>query len=183
MAKGNSKAYLNSPMVDNNPVDYEENKTLIELCLDIFNHKEPDLSKPEEVEESINYYFQSCVSKGLRPGNMGLYAAIGLRKDEVRDLLSGRQKSFNGRVANPAIIPLIKKACRAMSLYRETLGSQGKLSPPVLIFWQKNFDGLEDVQRMELTAENQLKPEKTPEEIQKMLDEDIPIDTDYKEIK
>ena len=182
MPKGNSKAYLNSPMVDNSPIDYEENKTIIELCLDIFHHDDPDLSNPKEVENSINFYFQNCINKGLRPGNMGLYAAIGMTKNEVKDLLSGRQKSFNGKQASPAIIPLIKKACKAMSLYRESLGSQGKLSPPVLIFWQKNFDGLEDVQRIDIDANTAPKEDKSPEQIKRELVDNLPIESDYKEL-
>lgn len=176
MPKGNKLAYLNSPMCDNSDVDKEENALLINHCLDIFHLKEPDLSSTEEVTSAIDYYFNSCLSKGLRPGNMGLYAALGLNKNEVKDMLSGRQKSFNGRRVNNDVIPLIKKACKALSLYRELLGSQGKLNPATLIFWQKNFDGLEDVQRVDVAPINALQPERTPEELAQIIENDIPTD-------
>ena len=179
MARGNPNIKDYSPIVDNTEVDIESNAKMIQCVLDNFNSIKPDLHDSKQVENAINNYFQNCISKGLRPGNLGLYNALDLNKKEVYDLLHG----LTPRKASVECIELIKKACKAMSEYRELLGSSGKLSPPVLIFWQKNFDGLEDVQRMEVTAENQLKPEKTPEEIQKMLEEDIPIDTDYKELK
>jgi len=179
MARGNPNLKDYSPMVDNSDIDKEENAIIIQYALDIFNSNTPDLSDSKQVENTINQYFNNCVSKGLRPGNLGLYAMLGLDKRQVFEMLHGRIT----KGASVESIELIKKACKTISSIREMLGSQGKLNPATLIFWQKNFDGLEDVQRMELTAENQLKPEKTPEEIQKMLEEDIPIDTDYKELK
>ena len=54
------------------------------------------------------------------------------------------------------------------------LGSSGKLNPAVLIFWQKNFDNLSDVQQIDLNPMN-IQPNKTPEEIAAEIDE-IPTD-------
>ena len=178
MPKGNSKAYLNSPMYDNTEIDKEENALLINHCLEIFHLKEPNLSKADEVKKTIDYYFNSCLSKGLRPGNMGLYAALGLERREALNLMQGRIK----KNVSDESLAYIKKACKALSLYREGLGSAGKLNPATLIFWQKNYDGLEDVQRVELDANTQPKPEKSKEEIEKMLVDDLPIDSNYKEL-
>ena len=174
MPKGNKLAYLNSPMYDNTEISYEDNKNMIELCLDVFHTKEPDLNNPDEVEKTISAYFSNCINRGLRPGNMGLYTVLGLTKTNVKDLLQGRIKSVDGRAVNNATITLIKKACKSLSLFRESLGAQGKLNPATLIFWQKNFDGLEDVQRVDVAPVNALQPERTPEELQKLIEEDIP---------
>lgn len=178
MPKGNSKAYLNSPIYDNTEIDREENALLINHCLEIFHLQEPDLSNCMEVKKAIDYYFESCLSKGLRPGNMGLYTALGLERREALNLMQGRIK----KNVSQESLAYIKKACKALSLYRESLGSQGKLNPATLIFWQKNYDGLEDVQRIDIDANNQPKPEKSTEEIKKELVDNLPIESEYKEL-
>ena len=163
---------------DNVNISEEENKNYISLIKESFKANKPDLKNPVEINNAIQDYFDRCYSHNLRPGNMGLYNALGLTRQEVNEYLTGRRKA-----PNCEFIDTLKKAKAVMAEYRELLGSQGKLSPPVLIFWQKNHDGFEDVQRVDVSPVNDLKPEKTPEEIQKMLEEDIPIDTDYKELK
>jgi hypothetical protein len=174
MPKGNSKAYLNSPLHDDSDIDITENANMISCILESFNAPLPDLNKPDEVEKAINDYFKRCISRGLRPGNLGLYNSIGLDKNNVRDLVQGRVKTVNGKSVNVGTISLIKKAIKQMGEFREMLGSQGKLNPATLIFWQKNFDGLEDVQRVDVAPINALQPERTPEELQKLIEEDIP---------
>lgn len=79
-------------------------------------------------------------------------------------------------------IDLIKKAKVALSTYREMLGSTGKINPVTLIFWQKNYDGLEDKQTMEITPRQGLEADQTPEEISRQLEQDIPIDVDFEEM-
>ena len=181
MPRGNMNIKDYSPMIEHGEIDKKENAILVQYALDIFNSKYPDLNSPVEVKQCIDDYFNNCISKGLRPGNLGMYACLGLDKRQIKDLLDGRQKSFNGRVVNPQCIPLIKKACEGIRSFREVLGSQGKLNPATLIFWQKNFDGLEDVQRVELDANAAPTAEKSPDEIAAMIEQDIPIDTAYTE--
>lgn len=155
-------------MTDKPDISDIENEILIEHCLDVFHNNEPDLSKPYEVKQCIDNYFQSCIEKNIRPGNMGLYASLGLEKREVQHLLDGTQR----KNATPESIAHIKRACKAISLYREALGSAGKLNPATLIFWQKNYDGLEDVQRVDVAPVNTLTADKTPEQIAS----EIPVD-------
>ena len=176
MPKGNSKAYLNSPIYDNTEIDIQENANMVNCILESFNSPLPDLDKPQEVEKAINDYFKRCISRGLRPGNLGLYSSIGLNKNEVHNLINGRIKSVNGKSVNVGSIDHIKKAIKQLSTFREMLGSQGKLNPATLIFWQKNFDGLEDVQRVDVSAVNQLQAEKTQEELAASVIDDIPQD-------
>ena len=179
MAKGNSKAYLNNPIYDNSDTTEEENAILCQYALDVFNSKEPDLSNPDEVKKAIDNYFGNCISKGLRPGNLGLYAVLGLDRRQVFEMVNGRIT----KGANRKSIEHLKKAQKAMSAYRESLGAQGKLNPATLIFWQKNFDGLEDVQRVELDANAAPKAENSPEDIARMIETDVPIDAEYQEVQ
>lgn len=177
MPRGNMNLKNYSPMVDNTEIDKELNAVMVQNILESFYAPIPDLHKPEEVERAITAYFKRCIDKGLRPGNLGLYNAIGLDKKHVYDLLHG----LTPKVASSQTVELIKKACKNLSEFRESLGSQGKLNPATLIFWQKNFDGLEDVQRMEVTAQTQENAELSPDEIANKIESDIPVDVPYKE--
>ena len=73
---------------------------------------------------------------------------------------------------------LIKKAKRVMGTYREILGSEGKLNPSTLIFWQKNYDGLKDIQDITITPNTGMEADSTPEQIEA----DIPIDVEAEEL-
>lgn len=154
----------------------EENAALCEYALNMFHSKPVDLHDADAVAAAIDNYFRDCIERGLRPGNLGLYAALGMTKQNVNDAIRGQTKN----IVSPDALDCIKKARTAMSTYREMLGSMGKINPVTLIFWQKNFDGLEDKQNVEVTPK-QAEAQYTPEEVQEQL-EDIPIDTDYKEL-
>ena len=174
MPKGSSKGYLNAPIANNTEIDREENANMINCILESFESPIPDLHNEKEVEQAIKNYLKRCISRGLRPGNLGLYNALGLDKSDVYDIIHGR----NPKRASVGTVQLLKKACKHMSEYRELLGSAGKLNPATLIFWQKNFDGLEDVQRVDVAPINNLQAEKTPEELQQIAEQDIPIDAE-----
>jgi hypothetical protein len=175
MAKGNPLAYKNaknSPVIGDNgvaPISKNENEALILNALDVFHSTPPDLDDPEAVAQAIDKYFKSCIDRGVRPGNMGLYGVLGLSRQDVNNAINGYSKRLGS-----ATIDTIKKACTAMSTYRESLGSSGKLNPVTLIFWQKNFDGLKDVQDVVVTPNSNVEPEMSIEQIE----QDIPIDID-----
>ena len=170
MSRGNSKAYLNSNMVEVSELDTQVNSVLCNYALDIFTSELPDLFNDKEVKIAIENYFKNCDIKGLRPGNLGLYASLGINKKQVYDLIHGNTPGK----ASVKSIELIKKAIQAIGAYREMLGSMNKIQAPVLIFWQKNFDGLEDVQRVDVAPVNTLQADKTPEQIAS----EIPLDSD-----
>lgn len=169
----------NSPVIGGNGVmvNKDENAAFCQYALDIFNAPPVNLDNPDEVAGAISGYFNSCIDRGLRPGNLGLYAVLGLSKQDVSDALRGRSRKLS-----PSTIDLIKKAKVALSTYREMLGSTGKINPVTLIFWQKNYDGLEDKQTMEIAPKQALEADRSPEEISKQLEQDIPIDVDFEEM-
>ena len=65
-----------------------------------------------------------------------------------------------------------------MSQIREQLMSDGKINPVTGIFWQKNWDGLKDQQEVFVEARKQIEADQSPEEVQQMLEQDIPIDVE-----
>lgn len=131
-----------------------------------------NLHDPEEVKQAIVNYLLDCEQSGKRPGNMGLYRALDMSRQDVNDVLRGKNKSK----ASLECIDIIKKALAMLSEYREQLGAQGKLNPVTLLFWQKNYDSLTDVQHVELAAKSVMDPQLSPDEIQKQIEKDIPID-------
>lgn len=139
------------------------------------SRKPIDLHNPQEVKQAIINYFIDCEKSGKRPGNMGLYRALDLTRQDVNDALRGKNKSK----VSPACIDTIKKALSLLSEYREQLGAQGKLNPVTMIFWQKNFDGMTDAQQIQVTASPAPAAAMTPEEVARQIEQDIPIDADY----
>lgn len=138
---------------------------------------EVDLHNPESVENAIINYFHQCQTNGLQPGNMGIYAALGISRQDYNDSCRGKNKSKIGRDS----LEVIKRATRAMSAYREGLMLEGKINPVAYIFMGKNFDGLEDQTHIEVTAKPGYESSLSPEEIARQIEKDIPIDADYKE--
>ena len=56
--------------------------------------------------------------------------------------------------------------------------SDGKINPVTGIFWQKNWDGLKDQQEVVIEPRKQIEADQTPEQVQRMLEQDIPIDVE-----
>lgn len=151
---------------------------LLQNALDIFQAKTPDLHNPEEVQEAIINYFTTCQRNHIRPGNLGLYAALGMSKQDYNNAITGKSKSK----VSPVCIDLIKKACVAIGQYREGLALEGKINPVTYIFMGKNFDHLTDTQQIEVTAAPGPAATMTPEEIAHQIEQDIPIDADFTEL-
>ena len=130
------------------PMTREENNRLVSMALRVFDYDPIDLRDEVQVRARITDYFSECMRLGLRPGNMGLYSALGLSRQQVHNIIT---RGDRGKIS-PGSSDMIKKAIRAMSTYRELLGSSGKLNPVTLIFWQKNYDGLQDNSSLELST-------------------------------
>lgn len=126
------------------PVPVEVNTRLITAALKTFDAPAVDLEDPVAVKQRIEAYFRTCAEMELRPGNLGLYAALGLSRQQVHNDLTGRTEKLS-----PASRDLLKKAIQGLAAYREQLGAQGKLNPITLLFWQKNYDGLTDTYSLE----------------------------------
>lgn len=165
----------NSPVIGNNglePISDNDNALFCGCARNIFNSPKVDLNNTEEVIQAINDYFTDCMETGLRPGNLALYAVLGLSRQDVSNAIYGYSKKIP-----PATIDVIKKAKESLAAYRELLGSHGKVNPVTLIFWQKNYDGLKDQQDIVVTPNNPMgempdaksieqKYENLPEEIE-----------------
>lgn len=154
----------------------EDNRRMITHIMKTFDAPPVDLTDPKAIERRINEYFTACADAGLRPGNLGMYSALGLTRQDVNNFIHGRSHRVN-----PECIDIIQKGIRAMSTYRELLVNHGRLNPVSYIFQAKNFDHLADVQAFEISRADearQLEASMTPAQIAARIEADIPID-DY----
>ena len=143
----------------------EEISKYTRFALDVYMIDTPDLHDAEQVNKAIIEYFRHCDEYRLKPGNMGLYACLGINRTEMSDILHGKIKN---KVSADALV-IIKKALRAMSLYRETLALDGKVNPVTYIFMAKNYDHMTDTQTIEHTIAQDDVPMLTQEDINKRI--------------
>lgn len=150
---------------DNVTASKQEISALSRYALNIFNSKPPDLHNPKEVEQTIIDYFTNCEQNGVRPSNLGLYATLGMTRQDVDNVLTGKSKSK----VSPDCIDILKRAKIALSSYREGLAMLGKVNPVTALFWAKNFDHMTDTQTIEVTTDRQDTPQLTQDEIAKRI--------------
>lgn len=172
--KGGNNNVLKNAGADLTP---DELQRLTQNALDVYRSARtlPDLHNPQEVNAAIEGYFASCMRNNLRPGNLGLYAALGMSRQDYNALVSGRLKSK----ASPESIDMMKNAVRAIGSYREGLALEGKVHPTTYIFMSKNYDGLEDNTRIEVSADTGNAARLTPEQVARQIERDIPIDVEF----
>ena len=170
MARGGSPKGGHNNYLTATTATTEEINNLTSLALSVYQIKTPDLHNPEEVHAAIIGYFETCQAHGIRPGNLGLYAALGMSKQEYHNMVTGKNKTK----VSPACIDLIKKAARAIGVYREGLALEGKINPVTYIFMGKNYDGLQDQTQIEVTSAAQTPVTITAEEARAALVDSIP---------
>lgn len=173
MPRGGSKKGGNNNVLTQCTATPAEISNLASLALSVFNMPTPDLHDPEQVQAAIIAYFQTCIDHGTRPGNLGLYAALGLSRQDYNNIVAGKSKSK----ASPMCIDMMKKATRAVGAYREGLALEGKINPVTYIFMGKNYDHLSDTQQIEVTATQGPAANMTPDQVAKQIEADIPIDS------
>lgn len=171
-----NKNYRNSPVIGDNLIDCADGDIakITRDALTVGFMWEPiDTTDAEQLKNRAIDYFNYCISTDSRPGNMGLYSAWGISRQAVSQAL--QSKASNAR------IDTIKKSLAILSVVRERLMSEGKINPVTGIFWQKNFDGLKDVQDL-VVAPGEQEEAPTREEISaryaayKEIPEELEID-------
>lgn len=96
----------------------------------------------------------------MRIGNMNAYNAMGINRELAANWKYGRYGSTAERRQ------LIQEVDAVCSGTREMLAGSQQINPVLAIFWQKNYDGLRDVQDHVVSAGDPLGDRQTPEQIQ-----------------
>lgn len=168
--------YRNSPVIGDTGISASpaEVSVMTQYAREIFESKQVDLDDPEAVKSTIIAYFNRCGELGLRPGNLGMYAALGLSKQDVSNAIHGYSRKLS-----PQVIDVIKKGKLALGTFRESLALSGKLNPVTAIFWGKNFDQMSDTHEISVSQRDILEQTRSIEDIEaelKRVELDIPID-------
>ena len=166
---GNHGGHKNSPVIGNNGISAAPGDIakITREALEVgFLWPPIDNKDPEQLKQRAIEYFNYCIENDSRPGNMGLYSAWGIDRRTLYGQLAAQPNSER--------TVIIKKSIDILSAIREKLMSAGKINPVTGIFWQKNYDGLKDVQELEITPKKTIEATQTVEQIEA----DIPIDID-----
>lgn len=155
--------------VDASPAELSE---MTRQALELASWSKVDLQDPQAIKTRIDDYFRFCVDNGVRPFIEGL--ALSLHSNRMSLLNWEKEQTERGAV--------IRQAKQVIRSLLETWSISGRLNPATSIFLMKNISGYVDRIEIEASADGAPKPELTPEEIQKKLLEDMPIDSDYKEV-
>lgn len=110
---------------------------MIQFTMEIMPSEKLDYNDIEEMERRFMHYLETCAKYDMKIGNQAAYAAIGIDKGIAWEWV-------NRCTTNPARTDFIKKVQKVCALYREGLMQDGKVNPVTGIFWQKNYDGMED---------------------------------------
>ena len=118
-----------------------------------------DIKDTNDLRRRFYTYCALSEACGMRVGNMNAYHAMGITMQQAWAWKTG------GAGSNPERRKLIEEVDMVCSGSREMLAAMGQINPVLAIFWQKNFDGLKDIQEHSVYAGDPLGEKRSKEEI------------------
>lgn len=125
-----------------------------------------DISDEKQVEERLQWYFNSCVEDDIKPTVTGMCRALGIHRKTL-------YRWGQGEVRESTHSHLIKKAYDLLEEMWENWMLNGKINPVVGIFLGKNHFGYADKQDIVVTPNNPLGAMGSESEIQQRYIESI----------
>lgn len=128
-----------------------------------------DRSNVEDLKQRFIKYLQLCAENDMKLGNLAAYCAMGITKDMAFDWEHGRTNDKE----HTALIRFVKSVIAA---YRETALADGEINPILGMFWQKSFDGLNELAEYEASnmaegVQEHMNAEQIAEKYQDLLPE------------
>lgn len=122
----------------------------------------------EDMKEGLMKYLQLCQKQKRRITNMAAYTAMGINKQIAYNIDHGK----HGTPEQKQLIQFVKGLC---ATYREGMMVSNDINPIVGIFWQKSFDGLNELDEVNAVA-MELNEYKAEEDADAIADkyEDLP---------
>lgn len=146
-----------------------ENARYAGLLYKLLQWPKIDKNDIDALEQRFVEYLNFCAQNDLKIGNQVCYLALGITKDDVYNW-------ENGVSRGKPYCEFIKKVKAFCAGNREMLMQDGKVWAPTGMFWQKNYDGLRDVQDVVLTPGNPLGDISDPEQIKQRYLDSVPED-------
>lgn len=129
---------------------------------------------PDRVEDRVRWFFDQCANFNTRPTVALLAVALN----------TSRQTMWQWEQKGGRLGEIISQAKRILNALLEDWSVNGKINPVSAVWLQKNHFHYRDNIILEATRpEGHLEARMTPEEIaaelQRQIEQDIPIDADY----
>ena len=129
--------------------------------MDIAGHTNSD--DIESLKNALQEYLMLCHQTNTSVTNTGMYAALGITGDTIRNWITGKSRSSDPRYREFA--KLVKSIC---AQYRELAAAENALNPTLLIWWQKQYDGFVEESAF-VTA---VDPDEIAEKYKRLLDDE-----------
>lgn len=118
-----------------------------------------DIKDVNDLRRRFYTYCALSEACNMRIGNMNAYHAMGITASNAFLWKTG------GAGSTPERRELIAEVDAVCSGSREMLASMGQINPVLAIFWQKNYDGLRDVQEHSVYQGDPLGEKRSAQEI------------------
>ena len=136
---------MNLTKTEVHKVEMPENQKYIAHMMEIQRiSQKADVENLDTLKQCFLEYLELCAKNNMKVGNMGAYAAMGISKYMAFDWEHGRKRQGNKEYQQ--FITFVKMMIAA---YRESAIAEGDINPIVGIFWQKSFDGLNEMTEAE----------------------------------
>lgn len=117
-----------------------QNTAIATSIMDMMSWEKPDRNDIEGLRRSFAMYIEYCINNGVPIGNMNAYFSMGIDFRTAYDWEVGRKTPEHQK-----FIREVKSVCAS---FREQSMAEGGINPVTGIWWQKNYDGLRDVQEV-----------------------------------
>lgn len=121
----------------------------IRFLMEVMPTEPIDLNDVDEMERRFQRYIELCAEYDIKPSNQSAYMAIGVDFKDAQDFEAHMR-------VNPKRSVFMKKVRQFCASFREIAASEGLVRDAIAIFWQKNYDGLKDVQETVVTKNDPL---------------------------
>lgn len=109
-------------------------------------------------------YLELTQLTNMKVSNMTAYLSFGMTQQKAAKLAQ------NGTEEMKDFLTEVQAVCAG---YREMVTADGKLNPVTSIFWQKNYDGMQDKREQVVTVNDPLGQKRSAEEIKKKYEDII----------
>jgi hypothetical protein len=152
----------------------------IEFTHKLTKLKRVDFSKPKELAERIDQYFELCMSAGVKPQVTALALALGINRSQLWELKVGYRKKWIENVPQESK-DIINIAYSILESIWESLAIDGKTNPVTSIFLGKNNFGYRDQIDIMATAGDSLGELSDPGALEKKYAEMLGLAEDTQE--
>ena len=151
----------------------DEGKKLVGKLLNevLVAYHQEKVKSDEELSSRLANYFQYCADNEIIPTMEEMAMWTGYTQTTVFDWISGKNKGFSSETST-----IIKKAKELVKTFDAKLVTSGKLNPVTYFFRAKNYYGMSDTQKIEITPTNNAEATMSEEEIAKRLLSDSATD-------